>query len=559
MPSNDVGPENPCVRAEPSRSAGGLADRLGRLAVRQYALCALLVMLLAAFNVFVGLGEGRIDDSDEARYGVSAYEMVQNHSFLVNTYAGAPEYWNLKPPLGYWAIALSFYLFGASPFTLRLPAALFALGTVALVMAFCGRRLNRRAALAAGLILATTFGFLSHHGARSGDLDSTLTFFLVLAVVQIPRLADSSGRVIAFCGILAVGFLLKSFAIVPVVLVAVLHLAWTGSWRRLRWGACLAGAGLFLAATAAWALARWHADGSPYFLQRMVGEDLLARSLREIDKGTTDPWSYVESLFDRFAPWPLLLIGTAALAVRARGWRAWLRAETWGRKGRRAAPLLALWIAVPLLLFSLARTHHHWYLDPVYPALAAVTAWALLWVLRRTAPERRTLAFCLLFLLPLAFCEARALQRVLVRDRMPESQRFLLSLKDRQAEYGREILAPTPLYHSERFILEALDGFQVVEGPGNGPPAGVGPDALLLVRNAAPGAPAPIAIADDLDVLAEARGFKLYGNRELAMEASRLRPPEVWNRYRQPYHPRGRGRGHGRGRGQMRGRGWRRS
>jgi len=286
----------------------------------------------------------------------------------------------------------------------------------------------------------------------------------------------------------------------------------------------------------------------------MVGEDLLARSLREIDKGTTDPWSYVESLFDRFAPWPLLLIGVAFRAVRAQGWRAWLRRETWGRKGRQAAPLLALWIVVPLLLFSAARTHHHWYLDPVYPALAAVTAWGLLWVLRRTAPERRTAAFCLLFLLPLAFCEARALQRVLVHDRMPESQRFLLSLRDRQAEYGREILAPTPLYHSERFILEAMDGFRVVEGPGNGPPAGVGPDALLLVRNAAS---APIAIPDDLDVLAETQELRLYGNRELAMEASRLRPPEVWNRYRQPYRPRGRGNGHGRGR--MRGRGWRRS
>src|SRR5689334_17376716 len=113
----------------------GFATWLGRLAVRQYALCALLVLLFASFNVFVGLNETRIDDSDEARYGVSAYEMVQSHSLVVTTYAGVPEYWNLKPPLGYWLIALSFYLFGVSPFTLRLPAALFALGTVALTMA----------------------------------------------------------------------------------------------------------------------------------------------------------------------------------------------------------------------------------------------------------------------------------------------------------------------------------------------------------------------------------------------------------------------------------------
>jgi 4-amino-4-deoxy-L-arabinose transferase-like glycosyltransferase len=353
----------------------GFAARLGRLAVRQYALCALVVLLFTAFNAFVGLSQSRIDDSDEARYGVSAYEMVQNRSFLVTTYGGQPEYWNLKPPLGYWPMALAFYLFGASPFTLRLPSALFAIGTVALTMGLCRRLLNRRVALAAGLIVATTFGFFSHHGARSGDLDSALTFVLLLAISQIPRLAASSGRVIAFAGLLAVGFLLKSFAILPIALVAALYLAWTSSWRRLRPAACVAGAALFLALIAAWALARWQADGTPYFLQRMVGEDLFARSLREIDKGTTGFWSYLTSLLDRFAPWPLLLLG----ALCARGVAGWRRDWAgWSVKGRRAAALLVLWIAVPLFLFSVARTHHHWYMDPLYPALAAATACALL-------------------------------------------------------------------------------------------------------------------------------------------------------------------------------------
>src|SRR5436305_1686032 len=277
------------------------------------------------------------------------------------------------PPLGYWLIALSFYLFGVSPLTLRLPAALFALGTVALTMALCRRYLNRRAALAAGLMVATTFGLFSHHGARSGDLDSALTFLLVLAVSLIPRLADSPGRVIGFSALLAAGFLLKSVAILPILLVALLYLAWTGSWRRLRPAACLAGAALFLAGAGSWALGRWHADGSPYFLQRMVGEDLLARSLREIDKGRSYPLSYVVSLFDRFAPWPLLILGglfTAGAAGRGR-----LQAVL-GSRGFRMAPLLALWTAVPLVLFSIARTHHHWYLDPVYPALAMMAAGA---------------------------------------------------------------------------------------------------------------------------------------------------------------------------------------
>lgn len=533
----DDGLSLPVREASPGLS---FADRLGRLAVRQYALCTLLVMLVAGFNVFAGLGQSRIDDSDEARYGVSAYEMVHGGSLLVTTYAGQPEYWNLKPPLGYWLLALSFRLFGASPFTLRLPSALFALATVALVMAFSRRHLNRRAALIAGLITATCFGFLSHHGARSGDLDSALTFLLLLAASLIPRLAGSAGRTIAFWTVLAAGFLLKSFAILPMALVAALYLAWTGSWRRLRWGACLAGAALFVAVAAGWAAARWHADGSPYFLQRMVGEDLFARSLHEIDKGSSYPWSYLGSLFDRFAPWPLLLAAAAFLAVRTQGRGGW---QALGPKARRVAPLLALWIGVPLLLFSAARTHHHWYLDPVYPALAVVTAGAILWLLRRVSPERRSAAVCLLLVLPLALCEARALDRVLVRDRMPESQRFLLSLADHRWEVGPDLHAATPLYHSERFILVAMAGYRVVEGAGDGPPAGADPDMPLLVRNPAPGAPAPFAIPaipEDLDVLAAARAFTLYGNRELALEAARLRPPEGWKAYRRPHQGRGR-------------------
>ena len=316
------------IRLSASPREGGFAAWLGRLAVRQYALCALLVLLFAAFNVFVALSESRIDDSDEARYGVSAYEMVQSRSLVVTTYEGMPEYWNLKPPLGYWLIALSFYLFGVSPLTLRLPAALFALGTVALTMALCRRYLNRRAALAAGLMVATAFGFFSHHGARSGDLDSALTFLLVLAVSLIPRLADSPGRVIGFSALLAAGFLLKSFAILPILLVALLYLAWTGSWRRLRPAACLAGAALFLAVVGSWALARWHADGSPYFLQRMVGEDLLARSLREIDKGRSYPLSYVVSR----SPLPTAYVRTSAGCGRSwgAGGSGWLRCSPCG-------------------------------------------------------------------------------------------------------------------------------------------------------------------------------------------------------------------------------------
>jgi 4-amino-4-deoxy-L-arabinose transferase-like glycosyltransferase len=443
---------------------------LGLLALRRYSLCAALVLALMAWNVFAGLGAVALNDSDEARYGVSAWEMLQNRSFVVTTYAGVREYWNLKPPLGYWLMALSFRLFGPTPFALRFPSALCALGAVAGTLWLGRRWFGRRESLLAGLILATAFGFLSNHGARSGDLDAPLTLLLLGVIYQVARLGASPWRIVGLAALLAVGFLLKSFAILPAIVIAGLFVAATGSWRRQRILPCLLALLAFVLPVAAWAAARWHADGSTYFLVRMVREDLLDRSTRVIDKVTYSPFGYVAALFDRFAPWPLLIV-LAALSdvVALRLWKAAGARALAARLGRlrrlrhgRSRLLVLLWALVPLVLFSLSKTQHHWYLDPSYPAWALWAALAILDLVRRVRPARRSAALVACVLLPLALCEMRVLYRVLVAERMPEPQRFLTLLKDHRLELGPEIRT-SPLRHSERFILEAMDGFEVRE------------------------------------------------------------------------------------------------
>jgi 4-amino-4-deoxy-L-arabinose transferase-like glycosyltransferase len=436
-----------------------------------------------AWNVFAGLGGVALNDSDEARYGVSAWEMLQNRSFLVTTYAGEREYWNLKPPLGYWLMALSFRLFGPTPFALRLASALCALGAVAGTLGLGRRWFGRRESLLAGLILATAFGFLSNHGARSGDLDAPLTLLLLAATYQASRLGESPWRAVGLGALLAAGFLLKSFAILPTVVVAGLFLLATGAWRRQRFLPSLLALLAFALPVAAWAAARWHVDGSALFLERMVQEDLLNRSTQVIDKVTYSPFGYVAALFDRFAPWPFLIV-LAAFSALASGWGRGLRRA--GRLLRKPSRLLILlWVLVPLVLFSLSRTQHHWYLDPSYPAWALLAAVAILDVVRRVDPNRRTAALVACVLLPLALCEARVLYRVLVAERMPEPQRFLTLLKDHRLELGPEIRT-SPLRHSERFILEAMDGFDVLEIEAGKTPRAAGdplpPSSVLIAK-----------------------------------------------------------------------------
>jgi 4-amino-4-deoxy-L-arabinose transferase-like glycosyltransferase len=482
-----------------------MARALGRFVIRRYRLCVLLVLALMALNVFAGVAASAISDSDEARYGVSAFEMLRHRSFIVTTYAGHREYWNLKPPLGYWLLAASFRVFGPSAFALRLPSALFALGVVAATMAFSRRWGNRRASILAGLIVATAFGFLSFHGARNGDLDAALTFLLLLAAMQLPHLGESPWRVVALGLILSCGFLLKSFAILPMVGVAVAYAAVSGSWRRQRAVPCALAIGLFVLVVASWSIARYHADGSSYFLRRMVREDLVARSTRLIDKGASTPLTYTASLFDRFAPWPELTLVALLLALRARGWRP---RALWRRAGRGVVPLLLLWVLIPLVMFSASKTQHHWYMDPAYPGFAMLAALAVFSLLRRTPPGWRqgaALVGCLV--VPLALCETRVLHRALVRDRMPASQRFLLALGDRVGTC-RRLHATFPLWHSERFLLEAVGRFEVTDtrDAGAAAAARLGAGTCVLVARARWSAPAP----GEAELLARSRDYLLY-------------------------------------------------
>src|SRR5262249_10108538 len=218
-----------------------------------------------------------------------------------------------------------------------------------------------------------------------------LSFLLLLAAMQLPALGRARHPrrgVLTLAAILACAFLLKSFAVLPMIVVVALWLLWSGAWRRCERADLPLAVLLFAGIVAVWAIARWRADGTAYFLVRMLREDLFLRSTRIIDRVTYSPFGYVTALFDRFAPWPVLM-GVALWPVPrgapfgwSRAWPGW-RPSPLARPLRRGAlPLLLLWTLVPLVLFSLSRTQHHWYLHPIYPACAMLAALAALTLLR---------------------------------------------------------------------------------------------------------------------------------------------------------------------------------
>lgn len=446
--------------------------RLGRLVTRHYRVCAFGVLGLAAFNIFWRLAITAVSDYDEARYGVAASEMLRSHSHLIATYAGRAEFWNLKPPLGYWLLELSYQLFGPTLLSLRLPSALAALAVVGATMQTCRRWHNRRTALLAGLIIATCFGFLSHHGARSGDLDAVLTLIVLVGTAQVPQLGRSSVSRLIWAVMISLGFLLKSFAILPLLVVSAAHLWLTGEARQQKLRDWLPAAAVIGLSIGGWIIARSIADGLTYFVMRMIREDLFARSTSAIDRGSYVPWDYVGVMFDRLAPWPIVAL------------LSWLCARRLQSHSRpKQTQLLLLWALVPLAMFSIAHTHHHWYMDPSYPAWAMIAAAGCLALMRSVPPQLPRQLVASLILLAFIGCELRFALRV-DRDALTHSQRFLLSLKTLPMAPQQRVCALFPLSHSERFILEVIDRLKVEEiSPLWDLSCGNANNALLLSRN----------------------------------------------------------------------------
>jgi 4-amino-4-deoxy-L-arabinose transferase-like glycosyltransferase len=140
-------------------------------------LHALILVPVAWFAFFHNLGISLFEGS-EGLYAHIAHEMVQRGDYIHLTYVGEP-YAN-KSPFFFWILALSTALFGENEIALRLPGALFCVGTMALTYWLGVALLSSTEAFWAALVVATTHVFLWY--GRRVLFDSMLTFFITLAL-----------------------------------------------------------------------------------------------------------------------------------------------------------------------------------------------------------------------------------------------------------------------------------------------------------------------------------------------------------------------------------------
>lgn len=319
----------------------------------------LVLTLVSVWAFFTNLQFSLLEGS-EGLYAGIAGEMGRRQEFFDLTYQGEP-YFN-KPPLFFWMLHLSTWLWGNHEVALRLPGSLAAVGTVALVYVLGARLFSSTAGFWAALVVVTSHVFLWY--GRRVLFDSTLTFLVTLALfawVQVQFLGRSSRwYVLAFVS-MALGAMLKEMHgfFLPLLVMATYAVIQRDTQMlkdRWFWG----GLGLAFAMMAGYASMLGSGYQHHFKILSAIGSvwnSGLAGSIGMARDGHPLYW-YLGMMWADFFPWCAVLPSALLLL--------------WAQRPFRAHPtelLLLVWVLSLFTAFSLATLKREPYLMTIVPGI----------------------------------------------------------------------------------------------------------------------------------------------------------------------------------------------
>lgn len=137
-----------------------------------------LILFLILFIYFWNFWYNAIWIPNESFYAEAVREMFESGNFLDIYYNYEPRF--KKPPLTYWSIALSVFIFGLNEFAIRLPIILMALGSSFLTYKIAQTLFNKNVALFSFFAMALSFQFIMN--SRYASPEVPLLFFFTLTL-----------------------------------------------------------------------------------------------------------------------------------------------------------------------------------------------------------------------------------------------------------------------------------------------------------------------------------------------------------------------------------------
>lgn len=344
-------------------------------AIASHARAVTVLLVVALLGFLPGLFSIPPIDRDEARFAQATKQMIESGDYVDIRFQDEVRY---KKPVGvYWlqaavvntASALGFPRALTTIWLYRIPSLIGSIGAVLLTYWTALAFVSRRAAVLAGLMMASCV--LLGIERLLAKTDAMLLMTVVAAMGAMARaylphqrehLDAAGGWTMAaiFWTALAAGVLLKGPLIVMVVgLAAVALIAVDRSATWLLTLKPLPGFIWFAVLVLPWFVAIIGRSGDA-FLAESVGEDLLGKLFAGQESHGAPPGYYFVLFWVTFWPGATL----AALAAPA----------VWRARREAAVKFLLAWLVPSWLVFELVITKLPHYVLPLYPAVAILIA-----------------------------------------------------------------------------------------------------------------------------------------------------------------------------------------
>lgn len=369
-------------------------------------------------NCFKNLGSLPVQSFDEARHGISAYEMLKNKEYIINTYNYQNDYWNLKPPLSFWSIILGFKIFGFNVFAMRFYSAASLFITISIVSIFTMKKFGKLESLITAIILSVCGPLYVFHVGRNGDADALYLLCFTISIIAMFYI-NKNKKTLYICGLFfSFAFLTKSWHSFSIAAIGGLYILLSGEIKKIRFKEWIIFILSFTVPIACWVITRILKDGKK-FLTTMVQYDLIERSKRPLEGHIGDKWFYFDYLTNNPKMIALFAICIITITIMLYGKKL--------QNYKNELLGLMLWIIVPFVIFTRSQTKIVWYIIPIYIPLIMLTGIGLGKILKNREISNYVKIFIILIFVICIGREGKSLYRTILFQQREPVQEFLVN------------------------------------------------------------------------------------------------------------------------------------
>lgn len=352
---------------------------------RSGTVCLLIIVLLSTFLSFWKLGSHPLHEWDESWYAVITTEMMKRNDFVNYYFYEGLDYDTAKPPLYFWAVCLSYQLFGYEEFALRFPAALATVLFFCVFFQWVKKYTSNAFAFYSCLILFGCKAIIGYHVGRTGDTDAFVLLFLFLSLFYFSWYIDYEKKTsVLWCALfLGLAFYTKGIFALIFIPSMFIYAVWQRKLRAVLtdyrfWTA----SSLFMLIVFSWyflvtiyGTADYHApSGARNAFEQLLLHDTYDRFMQEGLGGNRntgrDIFYYIRALDSNYNLWNYffyILLLTYLFFDHAK------IKKLFSSGANHFYILLAVFICIPFLLLTAAQTKLGWYLTPVTPLITLLT------------------------------------------------------------------------------------------------------------------------------------------------------------------------------------------